>query len=148
MMAVLHSEEAAPVTHGTAGSQGSAGVAQLPSAAGPATAPAPHIRFNKPGGSGPAGPSQAAMMQELEKLHQIKQKGMRSEQLEKGNKRMYKTDISNLQFMLKVLGLISFGTASGEIDSQTSMMDKSLISNSTERAGHYDSRTKTSVKRF
>ena len=88
------------------------------------------------------------MMQELEKLHQIKQKGMRSEQLEKGNKRMYKTDISNLQFMLKVLGLISFGTASGEIDSQTSMMDKSLISNSTERAGHYDSRTKTSVKRF
>ena len=47
-------------------------------------------------GTGAAVHSKAAAMQDLERLFQIRQQGMRSEKLEKGFKKMKKSDIVNL----------------------------------------------------
>ena len=68
---------------------------------------------------------------------------MHSERLEKGFKKMSVTDVKNLKFALKMLGVWPESNPKSEDNSL--VMDKSSISNSE---GHYDHSTRMVIRRL
>jgi len=92
----------------------------------------------------------STIVYDLALLSEIRKKGMRSEKLDKGCKKMYKSDVENLQLALKILGMGSAVTsAKSDIESQmsSSAVGESLASTNFA-SGHYDQNTRKQVRRF